>query len=116
MVRKDVIDNIIKGSFVFADKDVKCEDNTPRSKLWFVSEGGNPLNFDNVFFIDDTIEEHIHNLNYLKENVVNFKTYNAFFLDCITHLMKKLQLLLKNLKMRMEEYLKFIHGLVIYVL
>jgi len=84
MERKEVIDGIIKdrASFVFADENVKCPDNTPRSKLWFVSERGeNKLNFDNVFFIDDSIAEHIHNINYLKANAVNFKTYNAFFLD-----------------------------------
>jgi hypothetical protein len=33
------------------------------------------------FFIDDDIKEHIHNINYLKENAVEFKKYNAFFLD-----------------------------------
>jgi len=79
-ITKTILTEKHKENVIYADQN-KME----KSKLSFVIDNigiDNINKFDDIYFIDDDIDEHIKNINFLKDNkVVKFKRYHAFYLN-----------------------------------
>ena len=87
--RKEVTDMILENpaNISFANPQTKDEKGKARSKLWFLfknEEFKRKLDsIKHVYFIDVSFDEHILNIEFLKENEkdVKFETYNSIYLN-----------------------------------